>query len=119
MSSETLMPVDDARVLKEAEILVLRSLQDAMKGIREDIGSIREQVQEVRERMIVIEQRDTQARVTQLEARVSTLEGDKIRLQGAGAVAGWLMRNWQAALILALGVYMLWRSGAALLPHVP
>lgn len=106
--SETLMPVDDARVLKETEILVLRSLQDAIKGIREDTAQIREQVYEVRERMIKVEAQETNAKVIALDARLDILERDKQRLEGAAGVVGFVTKNWQFLMMVGFVVYTLW-----------
>jgi hypothetical protein len=105
------MPVTDDRVLKEAEILALRAIQDSVKMIHADTSSLREQITDVRERLIRVEMQDTRAAVAAISVRVEALERERYKQEGALGVVGFLVRNWQAIAFLLMGGLMLWKLG--------
>lgn len=110
-----LMSVDEDRVLKEAHLLAMRSIQDAIKRIDTNLEATRENVQEVREKMIRFEERDTRADVAALSVRVQALESDRAERKGQSGAIGWLISNWQA-LAMFVGVFYLMAKQSGQVP---
>ena len=105
-AGEVLMSVDEDRLLKEANLLAIRSIQDSIKRIDASQESMRKDVQEVREGMIRAEERDTRADVAALSVRVQNLESDRMEKKGQAGAVGWFITNWQA-LAMMVGVFYL------------
>jgi len=115
-AGELLMPVDDARVLKEAEILVLRSIQDAIKRIDSNGEKMNDRLQEIGERMIRVEMQDTRADVAALTERVRSMEDRLAIQQGAVGIVGWAIANWYGIAMFAFTIYVLMRQGGLKFP---
>jgi uncharacterized sporulation protein YeaH/YhbH (DUF444 family) len=91
----------------DAELMVLRQMQDAISRIDMTVATMQADVSDVKERVIRIEAQETKAELRSLEARIGVLEADKQRREGAVGFLAWIGKNapWLTAVAAAVAAY--------------